>query len=259
MEHARDAGTPSVLEVNAPLVEEQSRYRGLRDEAGARQIARRAHCAARHVIAVSREVAVHAEALRGSSAGVHVLPNGVDPARFDVERRGDVSEASVRIGFVGTLKPWHGVESLVEAFDRLSSELPETELVIIGDGPERAALEQRAERCRGRVRFEGEVAPEEIPAHLATLDIAVAPYADPANFYFSPLKLFEYMAAGCAVVAADVGQISDVLAHETSALLYPPGDVRARTSALARLVRDPGARERLGREARRVVDEHRRA
>ncbi len=81
-----------------------------------------------------------------------------------------------------------------------------------------------------------------MPAHLAAMDIAVAPYDVPPDFYFSPLKLFEYMAASRPVVAAAIGQIEDCLHDGVTGLLYPPGDVMALAQRIATLVDDPARR-----------------
>ena len=117
------------------------------------------------------------------------------------------------MGFVGTLRPWHGVEGLIEAFAVLHGLDPDVRLLIVGDGPLRNTLESMA-ADRGvshAVDFRGAVEPSEVPRMLASMDVAVAPYPPLDDFYFSPLKLFEYMAAGCAIVAAAIGQINQTV------------------------------------------------
>ena len=85
------------------------------------------------------------------------------------------------------------------------------------------------------------------------MDVAVAPYPKLAGFYFSPLKVYEYMAAGRPIVASSVGQVADVLTHRRTALLHPPGSVRKLVEHVEELRRRPQLRERLGRDARRLA------
>jgi len=85
------------------------------------------------------------------------------------------------------------------------------------------------------------------------MDTAVAPYADARTFYFSPLKVFEYLAAGRAVVASAVGQLKSVIRHGVNGLLCPPGDPEALAAVLQQLQREPGLRARLAIGARASV------
>src|SRR5262249_4365696 len=199
---------------------------------------------------------------------------------------------SFTVGFVGTLKRWHGLTTLIEAFALLRTEKPlapasgergwgegvgasapspptslprsggegrnlDVRLLIVGGGPERSHLEA-AVAARGlseAVVFTGAVAPHQIPGLLASMDVAVAPYPKLANFYFSPLKVYEYMAAGLPIVASRIGQLAELLRHEETGLLCPPGDSRALAAALERLHRDLALRKRLGAAARATAFE----
>ncbi|HMQ31543.1 MAG TPA: glycosyltransferase family 4 protein [Chloroflexaceae bacterium] len=253
MEHAYARGLPGLLEVNAPLIQEQAHHRELVDRAGAERAAWRAFGAASALLAVSEGVADY---LRGSPAAqgrVFVIPNGVDPARFPPRR--PAAARPFTVGFVGTLKPWHGLDVLLDAFARLRARAPEARLLIVGDGPERGAVERRSASLGldGAVRLTGAVPPAAIPGLLREMDAATAPYPAAEQCYFSPLKLFEYMAAGLPVVASRVGQVAAVVEHGRSGLLCPPGDAGALAEALAMLRADPGLRARLGAAARAEV------
>ena len=257
MEYARAAGTPGLLEVNAPLIEEQAVFRGLRDAAGATRAAGRVFQAADALLAVSAEVATWLERFPSGRRPVHVLPNGVDPERF----RPDVAPAdpgplgTYTVGFVGSMKPWHGLNVLIEAFARLHARVAATRLLLVGGGPEDAAV-RTALADRGLLpacRLVGAVSPDEVPAFLTSMDAAVAPYPEPERFYFSPLKVYEYLAAGRAIVASGVGQLKTVIQPEVNGLLCPPGDAMALADALERLQREPQLRARLGRDARASV------
>ena len=80
--------------------------------------------------------------------------------------------------------------------------------------------------------FTNAVAPEAVPGLLASIDAAVAPYPALGHFYFSPLKVYEYMAAGRAIVASRAGQLEELLEDGAHALLCPPGDAAALAEAL---------------------------
>jgi glycosyltransferase involved in cell wall biosynthesis len=103
------------------------------------------------------------------------------------------------------------------------------------------------------VRLIGAVTPTDVPRYLHSLDVAVAPYPDYSHFYFSPLKLFEYMAAGLPIVASGIGQVREILRDNETGLLVTPGDAAALTATLARVARDPDLRTRLGAAARAAV------
>ncbi len=258
MEHAAAAGIPGLLEVNAPLIEEQATYRGLRDAGGADRVAARVFRGAGVLLAVSAEVAAWLER-RGAARGrVHVIPNGVDVERFrpDVPPTAPGPPGSLTVGFVGSMKPWHGLDVLAEAFDRLHQRVRDTRLLLVGDGPARAAM--RADLAarglaEGVVQWTGAVGPLEVPGFLTSVDVAVAPYPAGCGFYFSPLKVYEYMAAARAVVASRVGQLEAMIRHDITGLLCPPGDAAALAAALERLRGAPAVRARLGRAARTTV------
>jgi glycosyltransferase involved in cell wall biosynthesis len=254
MEYARAAGIPGVLEVNAPLIDEQATYRGLADLHGAVRVAERAFHAADAIVAVSQGVADYLDRFPGTRGRVHVIPNGVDPGRFPE----NLSPALPRVpgtftaGFVGTLKAWHGLSHLVEAFDSLHREVPGSRLLVVGTGPERERLAEdlTTRGLASAATLTGAVRPEEIPGLLASMDAAVAPYPRQEEFYFSPLKVFEYMAAGLPVAASRIGQLENLIRDGEDGLLLPPGDSDALASALLRLARDPSLRTRLGKAAR---------
>lgn len=259
MEHARARGMPGLLEVNSPLVEEQARYRGLVDRNSAERVAQRVFAAASAILAVSCEVARHVAEHPGTAGKVHVVPNGVNHERFPEPIRPAPGGGPFTVGFVGTLKPWHGLGVLLDAFEQLRARAPDARLLVVGDGPEREPLQARSADAglEGAVRFTGAVAPAEIPGLLASVHVAVAPYAEESGFYFSPLKLYEYMAAGVPTVASRVGQIAEIIEHERTGLLCPPGDASALASALDRLRQDPALGEQLGARAReQVLREH---
>ncbi|MTE23703.1 glycosyltransferase family 4 protein [Microbacterium sp. ZXX196] len=246
----RAAGVPVIVEANAPLPLEQAAHRVLVRRADADRVAATTLGGATAVVCVSRPVADWAA---GYAPGDRIVvePNGVDPARFDGVAHATPS-AHFTVGFVGTLKPWHGTATLLDALvDVRRAGLPARAL-IIGDGPGRADLvaHAAARGLTGAVQFAGAVAPEDVAGLLATCHVGVAPYP-PGHAYFSPLKVVEYLAAGLPVVASRTGQIPDLVADGETGILVEPGDPRALAAALLALAARPRRAARMGREGRR--------
>jgi glycosyltransferase involved in cell wall biosynthesis len=192
---------------------------------------------------------------------VIVNPNGVDFDRFAsansdhaVRRKIGFSGDHVVFGFVSSFIAFHGAAVLAEAFSEFAKTFPDARLLLVGDGDERPVAERILSDLirQRRVVMTGRVSPSEIPRYLATCDVLLSPHVplpDETPFFGSPTKLFEYMAAGRAIIASRLGQIADVLDDGQTALLVEPGDPGALVAALKRLAADPHLRERLGRGA----------
>lgn len=209
---------------------------------------------------------------RGIAADkILINPNGVDPERYGpwidgtaVRRRLGLAGKKV-IGFIGTFGRWHGAEVLADAFGLLLEQYPEhratARLLLIGDGitmPEvRANLERR--KASDAAMLTGLVPQEQGPAHLAACDFLVSPHIpnpDGSEFFGSPTKLFEYMAMGRGILASRLAQINEVLAHDRTAWLVEPGDVRSLAAGMKRLLDDPALCHRLGEAARHEALAH---
>ncbi len=261
LEYARAQSIPALLEVNAPLIEEQSQYRGLVDRTGATAATRRAFAAASSILAVSNGLTTYLAQFHETRGKVHIVPNAVDSARFPATTPASLpaTDGIFTVGFVGSMKPWHGLADLLAAFSRLEHEKLGNRLLLVGDGPARVELQAltRSLELAHAVQFTGAVLPAEVPGLLASMDVAVAPYEDRPNFYFSPLKVYEYMAASLPVVANAVGQLNELIEPEVTGLLVPPADPAALTRALLRLRSEPALRARLGQAARaKVLSRH---
>lgn len=246
---ARRARLPFLVEVNAPLAEERARYGGLRLQRIAAAGERAVWRAADTVFAVTSVLGERIAARGVERRRLAVTPNGVDLARFDDLPARDPARPPV-LGFVGFVRPWHGLDAVIDAMAANPS-LPLT-LVIAGDGPARPGLAAQAERLgiADRVRFEGLVARERIPELLGGFDIALQPKAVD---YASPLKLFEYMAAGCAIVAPDQANLREILEDGRDSLLVPPDEPAALWRAIERLAGDAVLRATLGAGARHTI------
>ncbi len=256
---ARKHSIPLVLEVNSPLTYEEEKYRGGSFfPSVARWTERRTWRRADLLVAVSLALRNHFEEAGVEAWKVEILPNAVDTRLF----RPDVDDSPLRsrlkpdgrfvIGFVGSFKAWHGVDFLLEAFKWLRGKDPSYHLLLVGDGPMRAKLEEETRRLglQAAVTLVGNVPHEEIPRYLALMDVAVAPYPALDDFYFSPLKLYEYMAGSRAVVASRIGQVAEVIADGLTGLLYEPGNEEAFIGCIRRLRSDESLRRELGQNAR---------
>ncbi len=245
---ARRRGVPFYLEVNAPLAEERSRFGGLGLGRLARAGERRVWRAADRVFAVTSELGRLIAAEGVPEERIVITPNGVDPGRFP-PRPPPGEGGGLVLGFIGFARPWHGLDSVIRGIAEAG---PALSLVVAGEGPACADLYELAHRlgCEGQVRFTGLTPRDEVPALLTKFDIALQPRALP---YASPLKLFEYMAAGSAIVAPDQPNIREIVAHEESALLFDPDRPEAMWQAISRLAADPALRIRLGETARAEI------
>ncbi len=268
---AKRFGVPLILELNAPLAVEQAAYRATGLGELAAQAERWTLTHADAVVVVSAELGKHVKSLGVRPGKIHVMPNGVNPGLFHPEngrarhsvRAGELGRkdgahegARPTLGFVGGLRPWHGVEILPELLARLQKRHPGTRLVIAGDGQLRGELERGFAKhgLEKLVTITGLLLHEKVPDVIRTFDVALAPYPKhDHDFYFSPLKLFEYMACGIPVVAANLGQITETVQHGKNGLLYPPGNLNALTASCERLLDDESLRRQLGMAAAKLV------
>jgi glycosyltransferase involved in cell wall biosynthesis len=263
---ARALGVPLILEVNAPLSEEQERHRELAYRKTASELEQTVARSADHVLAVSSLLGRRLVAAGVPAKRVTVLANAVDPERFeDTGVAGDALRArlglanSLIVGFLGTLKPWHDVATVVRAVARLRRNgTMAPHLLVVGDGPEREALEElaRSEGIGDAATFAGSVPHADVASYLGAFDVAVVPYERIPSFYFSPLKLFEYLAAGRPVIAADVGDIGHCIRHGETGFLYPAGETEALAGAIEVLLADRPRARRLARAGQEHVRTH---
>lgn len=265
-------GIPVVVEVNAPLVDEQAAYRDLALEQEARAIEAEVFSTASALAIVSRGLIDHVVRCGARPERVHVLGNGVDLERFNpsvAPAELGLDPSAFVIGFTGSLKKWHGIDVLLEAFRLVHEKVPEAHLLIVGDGPKHGWAKgfARGARLEQAITMAGWVDHAGLPSLIARMDVATAPYPLSENSYFSPLKLYEYLAVGRPVVASAIGQAAEVIEDGVNGVLTPPGDAGALAEALLALRADPdraarlaaaaaaeGARHSWIRNARAVVD-----
>jgi glycosyltransferase involved in cell wall biosynthesis len=259
---AQELNLPLIIELNAPLAVEQSIYRGAGFSELAAQAERWTLSRADAVLAVSAQLRDYAVSLGVESDRVHIIPNGVNATLFHPGRPAPDVRASWGlgagpiVGFVGGLRPWHGVQVLPTLLDHLTKQYQNLQMVIAGEGPLRRELERNIKELKltQHVVFTGSLPHEKVAGLIRQFDVALAPYPPLDHaFYFSPLKIFEYMACGIPVVAADIGQIGEVIKNGETGLLYPPGELDALIAACKRLLADTDLRQKLGQAAAEEV------
>ena len=206
-----------LLEVNSPLADERQKHGGLRLAGLARRLEYWTWRSAARVLPVTQVLADILATHGVDPDRITVVPNGIDLARFP-PRPPEATNSTVTLGFVGFVRAWHALDRVLHG---MAQGPANTRLVVVGDGPAMPDLTALAAQLGLADRFHatGLVQPHDVPAIVAGFDIALQPSATP---YASPLKIFDYMAAGCAIVAPDQPNIREVLVHEQTALLFPP-------------------------------------
>lgn len=214
------------------------------------------------LVAISGGVAEDLLELGAAPERVTIEHDGVALERFTdvpptVQARAELglAENAPTVVYAGSLLPWKGVEILLGAAERL----PATRFLVVGGSPEEVERLRAAGSVPANVRLAGFRPPEEVRRYLAAADVAVVPNrSTPAISarYTSPLKIFEAMATGTAVVASDLPSLRDIVEHGTSAWLVPPDDPDALARELAIVLGDANLRIRLMTNARKVVARH---
>jgi glycosyltransferase involved in cell wall biosynthesis len=257
---ARARGVPHVLEVNAPLLEEEARHRGGTLDAATRAREARLLAAPARVFAVSREVADWVVAQGVPSERVCVHANAVDAQRFrprDDERVREslaIAPETFVVGFHGRLRPWHGFERIARAVRALVDEGLGVRVLTVGEGEYAQAL--AAAGLDAHATCLPWLPHAEVARMVAAFDALPLAYGSDAPFYFSPLKLLEAMACGVAPVVPDLGELPRLVEHGRAGLVYRAGAVDELTRALALLARDGALRARLGARAVEVAAGH---
>jgi glycosyltransferase involved in cell wall biosynthesis len=192
---------------------------------------------------------------------IHVNPNGVDVNlfRFSESARREtrdllgIDRSAPVIGFTGSMKPWHGIPYLQDAFRIVQGSFPDAYLLLIGTALDDVRVNQniKADQTQGIYHL-GMVPHGEIPRYLSACDVCVAPYPRIEPFYFSPIKVIEYMAMQQPVVASAQGQIKALLAKGRG-ILVEPEDVDGLANALCQAIADPASAKGIGLLARNSV------
>jgi len=180
---------------------------------------------------------------------LHIVRCGVEPERYGAPRRSPA--ATVELLSVGRLAQEKGFAVLIAAVAELVRAGEPVRLTLVGDGPERAALEALAQRelPPGAVTFTGALGASEVTARLTEADI----FCLPSFAEGIPVVLMEAMASGMPVIATQIMGIPELVRHGETGLLVPPGRHEALAAAVRRLLRDPALRLQYGQAGRAAV------
>ncbi len=262
-------GIPSLLEVNALIVDPPAVFKRRLDDRLGGPLRRWATWQCRAATRIVTPLATTVPTTIPSEKIVE-LPWGANVDRFRPPC--DAAEAAAlhaRLGlpqrrpvvvFAGSFRAWHGVHDFVAAALRLLDDGVPYVFLLIGDGPERPAAERAASQYPGNFCFTGSVPHDLMPGYLGLAHAGVAPFNTEkhpalraAGFFWSPLKIYEYMAVGLPVITPAIPPLDTTIREGIEGALYCEGDISGLAAAIRRVVEAP-QREELGRRARdRVV------
>ena len=249
LDTARRLGVPFVLEVNAPLVAEARTHRS--DTLGPDDSSIEAELldAADLVITVSTVLADWVASQR--AAPTITIPNGFEPAWFPEPAR--TSAPNPALVFIGHPKPWHGADRLIDLLVSLARQGRYPELLVIGGGPGADQLRARADGAGvgDRLKITGALPPPDASSLLRRGGIGLAPYRRHDPFYFCPLKVIDYLAAGLPIVATDQGDIAQLVGN--AGVVVDPDDDTAFAAVVASLLDDADRRAAMGRSGRAMA------
>ncbi len=191
---------------------------------------------------------------------IEVIPNGTNVEMFhpmDKERcreRVDISLQSIVLCFVGSLRPWHGVENTIEMLPELIKHISNVKLLIVGDGPLMKNLKKRvtALSLDERVVFTGKIKREKVPFYINSADVCLAPFNLERNRItgLSPMKIFDYMACAKPIITTDVGGLGELIEKYNVGLVVPPEDLKRLTEVTILLINNKELQKKLGKNGR---------
>lgn len=251
---------PIILEVNAPLSYEQSKYEELTFKKLAKRIENWICNHATKVIVVSSALKDILIKQGVGEYNIHVLSNGINPKEFDRNRKFrpirskyNIPTNALVIGIVGWFREWHGLNFLIAScLEHDLFKLHNVYLLLIGDGPiipETRKLVE-VEKISEYIKFTGSIERGKIADYLAALDIAIQPRV---TDYASPMKILEYMAMGKAIIAPDKQNIRDIMIDQENALLFEPENKKDLFKKILLLIKDKNLRRKISENAYNTI------
>ena len=256
----RLTGVPLVLEVNGPIYEERSQHDGLSLKGFAAWAQGVAWRGVDYVLPVTEVLAGYVRHYGVPDNRIHVIPNGINPVRFADGLAGEDIKAKyglqgkLVLGFTGFIRSWNALDRVIELIAR-DAGAHNLHLLIVGDGPARQEITELAQArdVGDRLTITGVVARDAVAGHVNAFDIALIPGV---TEYASPLKLFEYLALGRAIIAPDMPNIREILTDGENAVLFATdsGKEDAFASAILRLCAAPAMCKQIASGAKATIE-----
>jgi glycosyltransferase involved in cell wall biosynthesis len=248
---------PLICEVNAPLYNERKSYGGVSLD----RLARWSECYvwsnADYVICVTEVLKGYITGAGISGRKVVVMANGVDIEKFSQAPAGKDRaklelglQGKTVLGFTGFMREWHRLDRVVELIyeDKTANSV----FLAVGDGPVRESIERQAGELNvsDRVIVTGVIERDKMPDYIAAFDVALQPAVVE---YASPLKLFEYMAMNCAIVAPATDNIREILTDRQDAILFTENDAGKFKQSIQVLLEQSDLRQAISAAARKKL------
>lgn len=260
---AHRLGIPCLLEVNALMVDPPAVLKRRLDDALGGPMRRWAvtQCLWADRIVTPLHTTVPPEVPRHT---IVELPWGANVERFSHKPPAPASSGEPpTVLFLGSFRAWHGVTDFVRAATLLLSQGYNYRFVLVGDGPERAQAEHLAREWADRFHFTGAVPYEQVPNVLRRAHVGVAPFTTTphpalraAGFFWSPLKIYEYMAASLPVVTTNLHPLHTIIREGQEGALFRENDVDDLARAIVRVLDTPHRAHEMGTRARERVVAH---
>ena len=260
----RQHNIPWILETNALYFQEAANERDSLMLTGlARRLEINAYQKCDVLICVSQVLKnIIAQEAQISPDKIIVVPNGVDTIFFDPDKFSPkFTDDEITIGYVGHLYPWQGLDILLHAMSEIRCEDGITfQLCIVGDGPIRTELDQLVKKLNlsPHVRFLGLVPWEDVPGHIVKFDIGYSNKVlnNTTKMYFSPLKIYEYMAMAKPVLCSDEKGAPRVIQHQKTGFTFPATDIKYLRNVLRQIYESRGRLPMMGKQARQEAVTH---
>lgn len=263
---AKYLGIPVIIEADAPMVYEartfHSKFKGI--PGLAEFVERKNFDLSDAAFCVSNDARNHFINERNATDQLKMISNGVDTERFtpeiDVELKRSLGFTDeIVVGFAGSFHYWHGVDNLAKVIQLTLNENPNIRFLLMGQGGPMQKMLQEAlavDEYKNKVTFTGRIDHDKISPYLAILDIVLAPYPQLDFFYYSPVKVYEYMACGRPVIASRLGQISELITDGETGFLTTPGAINEIVDLVLNLSNDKNKRLEVGAEARKYIEQN---
>lgn len=270
---AHRANIPTLLEVNAPMLDPRGSKKYVADKLMLGWMTRMAREQAAFAKRIVTPLAATVPFLELRDK-VREIPWGANVELFDRARLGEKEIGDWRleinpsgkhvVAFLGSFRSWHGVREFVKVAEKILETREDILFLMVGAGELLEETREKVKRAnlQEKIILTGAVDYARVPYYLAVSDVGVAPFNTQVHpplrvgFYWSPLKVHEYMAMGLPVVTIDVAGLNNIVREGQEGLLYPENDLEKMRAAILKLVDDAVLAKRLGDAGRARVVEH---